>query len=82
MKSIGNWWSWPNEILEKRTINNLKIWFFKSVTSEILPGKTKNSKIINIFVEEKATGKLWLVQVLVQMVRANVLVKNNYLGKV
>ena len=48
-----------NEILEKRTINNLKnLRFFKSVKSEILPGKTQNSKIINIFVEEKATGEI------------------------
>ncbi len=48
-----------NEILEKRTINNLKnLRFFKSVSSEILPGKTQNSKIINIFVEEKPTGEI------------------------
>ena len=48
-----------NEILEKRSINNLKnLRFFKSVKSEILPGETKNSKIINIFVEEKATGEI------------------------
>ncbi len=73
-----------NEILEKRTINNLKnLRFFKSVKSEILPGKTKNSKIINIFVEEKATGEI-MAGAGVGTNGASMMFtvkENNYLGK-
>ena len=48
-----------NEILANKTINNLKnLRFFKSVNSEILPGNTDDSRIINIFVEEKPTGEI------------------------
>ena len=48
-----------NEILAKKTINNLKsLRFFKSVNSEIKPGRSENSKIINISVEEKPTGEI------------------------
>ena len=73
-----------NEILEKRTINNLQnLRFFKSVKSEILPGNTKNSKIINIFVEEKATGEIMAgagigTNGASMMFSVN---ENNYLGK-
>ncbi len=48
-----------NEILANKTINNLKnLRFFKKVKSEIIPGETKDSKIINITVEEKPTGEI------------------------
>ncbi len=73
-----------NEILEKRTLNNLKnLRFFKSVKSETLPGKSKNSKIINIFVEEKATGEI-MAGAGVGTNGASMLFtvkENNYLGK-
>ena len=48
-----------NEILTKKTINNIKsLRFFKTVNSEIVEGSTSDSKIINITVEEKATGEI------------------------
>ena len=48
-----------NEILANKTINNLKnLRFFKSVNSEIKPGSSENSKIINIYIEEKPTGEI------------------------
>ncbi len=48
-----------NEILANKSINNLKsLNFFKTVTSEISEGKSTNSKIINISVEEKSTGEI------------------------
>ena len=48
-----------NEILQKKSLNNIKnLNFFKTVKSEILEGTTKNSKIINIFVQEKPTGQI------------------------
>ncbi len=48
-----------NEILTKKTINNIKsLRFFKTVTSEVVEGSSKESKIINISVEEKATGEI------------------------
>ncbi len=48
-----------NEILAKKTINNIKnLGFFKNVTSEIIQGENNKSKIINISVEEKATGEI------------------------
>ena len=48
-----------NEILQKKSENNLKsLNFFKSVNSEVLDGNDNNSKIININVEEKATGEI------------------------
>ena len=48
-----------NEILQKKSLNNLKnLNFFKKVESEILEGTTKNAKIINILVEEKPTGQI------------------------
>ena len=46
-----------NEILQKKSINNLKnLNFFKSVNSEVIDGEDVNSKIINITVAEKPTG--------------------------
>jgi outer membrane protein insertion porin family len=48
-----------NELLHKRTINNLKsLNFFSDVKSEILDGTLNNQKIINITVEEKPTGEI------------------------
>ncbi len=48
-----------NEILQKKSVNNIKsLNFFKNVNTEILDGKNENSKIININVEEKATGEI------------------------
>ena len=48
-----------NEILTKKSINEIKsLNFFKTVNSEIINGKDNNSKIINISVEEKATGEI------------------------
>ena len=48
-----------NEILQKKSLNNLKnLNFFKKVESEILEGTTRNAKIINILVEEKPTGQI------------------------
>ncbi len=48
-----------NEILANKSINNIKsLNFFKSVNSEIIEGKTPETKIINVNVEEKATGEI------------------------
>ena len=48
-----------NEILEKKTVNNIKnLGFFKNVTSETIQGNSSKTKIINITVEEKATGEI------------------------
>ena len=50
-----------NNILQLKSENNLKsLNFFKSVSSEVLEGNNKNSKIINIKVEEKPTGEISL----------------------
>ena len=48
-----------NEILENKSINNIKsLNFFRSVKSKVIPGKDQNSKIINITVDEKPTGEI------------------------
>ncbi len=48
-----------NEILQKKSENNLKsLNFFKTVNTEVLDGDDQNSKIININLEEKATGEI------------------------
>jgi len=48
-----------NELLHKKTINNLKSTnFFRNVESEIINGTLDNQKIINITVEEKPTGEI------------------------
>jgi len=48
-----------NELLQTRTLNNLKsLNFFSNVESKILDSKTENKKIINITVEEKPTGEI------------------------
>jgi len=48
-----------NEILQARSINNIKSTnFFKKVDSQVYQGKKPDSKIIDILVEEKATGEI------------------------
>jgi len=48
-----------NEILYNKTINRIKAKnIFNNVTSEVIDGTTPNKKIINIEVEEKATGEI------------------------
>ena len=48
-----------NELLQTRSLNNLKaLNFFSNVESEIIESANKNKKIINITVEEKATGEI------------------------
>ena len=48
-----------NEILANKSINNLKsLNFFKNVNSEVIDGSSSDLKIINIIVEEKATGEI------------------------
>ena len=48
-----------NKILHAKSINELKsLNFFKTVDAEVVEGSTKNSKIINIEVEEKPTGEI------------------------
>ena len=49
-----------NEILLNKSINNLKsLNFFKSVVSSVSDGSNEDSKIINIEVDEKATGEIF-----------------------
>jgi len=48
-----------NSLLHNKSINNLKsLNFFREVNSEIIDGSTNIQKIINISVEEKATGEI------------------------
>ena len=48
-----------NELLQAKTINNLKaLNFFSKVDSEIIDATDLNKKIINITVEEKPTGEI------------------------
>ena len=48
-----------NEILKKKSINNIKnLGFFKNVSTQVADGSDKNSRIINITVEEKPTGEI------------------------
>jgi len=48
-----------NKILHNKTINELRaLNFFSSVTADVVKGSSKNSKIINIEVEEKPTGEI------------------------
>ena len=73
-----------NEILKNKSINEIKsLNFFKNVNSEVIDGNDVNSKIINISVEEKATGEIsagagfgTTGELLEFAVR-----ENNYLGK-
>lgn len=48
-----------NEILKNKTLNNIKnLNFFKSVDIKVSENINKNSKIIDIIVEEKPTGEI------------------------
>ena len=48
-----------NEILSNKSINEIKsLNIFKDVNYEISEGQNKNSKVINITVEEKPTGEI------------------------
>ena len=48
-----------NEILTNKSINNLKsLNFFKSVEQDLADGDDLNTKVLNIFVEEKPTGEI------------------------
>ena len=48
-----------NKILYNKSINNLKVLnFFKTVESEVVDGSDNTKKIINIDLEEKATGEI------------------------
>jgi|TARA_B110000037_G_scaffold137017_1_gene155120 outer membrane protein insertion porin family len=48
-----------NELLQTKTINNIKsLNFFSKVNSEVVNGTLDNTKIVNITVEEKATGEI------------------------
>ena len=48
-----------NEILNKKSLNNIKnLNFFKNVKADVVDDVLNKSKIINISVEEKATGEI------------------------
>ena len=48
-----------NEILNKKTENNLKsLNFFKKVETKVIDEKKDKSKIINVYLEEKPTGEI------------------------
>ncbi len=48
-----------NEILNKRSENNLKsLNFFKNVKTKVADGEKANSKIIDVYIVEKATGEI------------------------
>ena len=48
-----------NEILANKSVNNLKsLNFFKNVSSETVQGSSPDLKVININIEEKATGEI------------------------
>jgi outer membrane protein insertion porin family len=48
-----------NQLLHKRTLNNLRsLNYFKAVNEDIISGTSDNQKVINITVEEKATGEI------------------------
>ena len=49
-----------NEILFNKSINQMKsLNFFKNVKKEIIDGPNINTKILNIYVEEKPTGEIF-----------------------
>ena len=48
-----------NEILLNKSINNIKsLNFFKDVQKEIIDSSNDNTKVVNIFIEEKPTGEI------------------------
>lgn len=49
-----------NEILFNKSINQIKsLYFFKTINGEAIDGKNINTKILNIYLEEKATGEIF-----------------------
>ena len=49
-----------NQILYSKSLNNIKsLNFFESVNGEILNGNDFNTKIVNIYITEKATGEIF-----------------------
>ena len=73
-----------NELLLNQSVNNLKsLNFFKSVDSKVITSKDSTNKIINLSVEEKATGEI-MAGAGVGTSGNSVLFgvrENNYLGK-
>ena len=73
-----------NDILQKKSENNLKsLNFFKNVSADVSEGKNKNTKVIDIFVEEKPTGEITAgagIGTSGGTIAAGVK-ENNYLGK-
>jgi outer membrane protein insertion porin family len=48
-----------NEILYKKSINNIKsLNFFKTVNSDVVDGDVLNTKVLDIYIEEKPTGEI------------------------
>jgi outer membrane protein insertion porin family len=48
-----------NEILYNKSINNIKsLNFFKTVNTEVTNGEEYNTKILDIYIEEKPTGEI------------------------
>ena len=48
-----------NELLQTKTINNIKsLGFFSDVSTEVIKGSSEYQKIININVEERPTGEI------------------------
>ena len=48
-----------NEILANKSVNNLKsLNFFKNVSQDVIDGEDQNTKILDIFIEEKPTGEI------------------------
>jgi outer membrane protein insertion porin family len=49
-----------NEILFNKSINQMKsLNFFKTIEGKVLDGKINNTKILNIYLEEKPTGEIF-----------------------
>jgi outer membrane protein insertion porin family len=49
-----------NEILFNKSINQMKsLNYFKTVNKEVLDGNINNTKILNIYLEEKPTGEIF-----------------------
>ena len=73
-----------NEILQKKSENNLKsLNFFKNVNAKVSQGSSRNTKIVDIFVEEKPTGEITAgagIGTSGGTIAAGVK-ENNYLGK-
>ncbi|MDC2980221.1 outer membrane protein assembly factor BamA [Candidatus Pelagibacter sp.] len=49
-----------NEILYNKSLNNIKaLNFFENVNGEVINGDEFNTKILNIYIKEKATGEIF-----------------------